>query len=539
MTKRCAVCGEEFEPITLGEYANGIGATFEHTSLNPSDKMEVCMEHAAFLYTKCFNCGSLIPAVSQVVAHTFMRSSVFNYSNNELSPSNEMMVPLCAHCADPDEHIAVVCEECNRLFILNDSIAGSNETTIVTSHNGSRHGYLCNGCAENYRPCRVCGALTHISRGSIDEDADGVITCSQCMESRRVQRRNSCSPTSVGINGYCYKPDPIFYHSDGETFESIKHKLYGVEIEVDTNKSYDEDYLCSEVVIPVSEVVSNFVKKVYVKTDGSLSSRGLEFVSMPMSLKYHKDNLGWDKVMKKLVSFGYRGHNIEGCGLHVHINKAAFLSDEGMADRYAEQAKEKEDLAVSCSHNYHKSTFSDKHIAELDENVTKFVFLFEHFWDLMLKFSRRSPSRLSYCERYGTPNSGVNMKAMKDLVSEDGSRYRSVNVTTSYTVEVRLFRSTLNFNTFIASIQLCDVLIDLARSKSISELAAMTVEDLAKFIYGYNYTELTTVFDKVTKGVYSTDTSDADPNGVEVCEEVDEYSSYDSDDNDSYEDDEE
>ena len=200
---------------------------------------------------------------------------------------------------------------------------------------------------------------------------------------------------------------------------------------------------------------------------------------------------------------------------------------------------QKEDLAVSCSHNYHKSTFSDKHIAELDENVTKFVFLFEHFWDLMLKFSRRSPSRLSYCERYGTPNSGVNMKAMKDLVSEDGSRYRSVNVTTAYTVEVRLFRSTLNFNTFIASIQLCDVLIDLARSKSISELAAMTVEDLAKFIYGYNYTELTTVFDKVTKGVYSTDTSDADPNGVEVCEEVDEYSSSDSDDDDSYYDDEE
>ena len=65
----------------------------------------------------------------------------------------------------------------------------------------------------------------------------------------------------------------------------------------------------------------------------------------------------------------------------------------------------------------------------------------------------------------------------------------------------------------------------------------MTVEDLAKFIYGYNYTELTTVFDKVTKGVYSTDTSDADPNGVEVCEEVDEYSSSDSDDDDSYDDD--
>ena len=191
MIKRCAVCGKEFEPITLGDYANEIGATFEHTTLNPMDRMEVCMEHAAFLYTKCFNCGSLITVVSQVVAHTFIHSSVFNYSNNELSPSNEMMVPLCGYCADPDEHIAVVCEECNRLFIMNDSIAGSNDTTVVTSHNGRRSGYLCNGCAENYRPCRVCGALTHISRGSIDEDADGVITCSQCMESRRGQRRNS------------------------------------------------------------------------------------------------------------------------------------------------------------------------------------------------------------------------------------------------------------------------------------------------------------------------------------------------------------
>ena len=76
MTKRCAVCGEEFEPITLGEYANGIGATFEHTSLNPSDNMEVCMEHAAFLYTKCFTCGSLHCSHENVTVKFFPRISL-------------------------------------------------------------------------------------------------------------------------------------------------------------------------------------------------------------------------------------------------------------------------------------------------------------------------------------------------------------------------------------------------------------------------------------------------------------------------------
>ena len=534
--KTCVVCGKEFEPITLWEYANKIGANFTYTSLKPEDTMEVCMEHAAFLYTKCFSCGSLIPAVSQVVAHTYINTTVLNLAELSEAPSNEIMVPLCEHCAAPSNGVAVVCEQCNRLFIHNASVEGGPEVIIATSHNGRRSGYICNGCAVDYRPCRVCGALTHMSQGTTN--SDGVITCNNCIENRRTRRNAPEHSTSVELHGYCYKPNPIFYHSENETFESIKYKLYGVEIEVDTNERLDEDYLCDEIVVPVSKVVPKFVDKMYVKTDGSLSCRGLEFVSMPMSVKYHKENCGWEKAMKKLVSLGYRGHNIDGCGLHVHINKAAFLSDEGMKQLYNSQFKHGEDGAVSCEHNYGNSHFSNKHIAELDENITKFVFLFEHFWDIMLKFSRRKASRLSYCERYGTPRE-LDMKNMKDRVSNDGSRYRSVNVTTSHTVEVRLFRSTLNFNTFIASVQLCDAMVDLARSKTMSEIAEMTAEDLAAYIYSVNYAELTGVFNKVTNGVYSTDTEDSTPDGVEQCEEVNDGEYDDEYEDNSYEEDEE
>lgn len=527
----CAVCGKEYEPITLGEYADKIEANFMNTPLKPEDEMEVCMEHATFLYSKCYNCGSLIPAISQVVAHTYLANLVIDYTRVDVAPSNEFMIPLCGVCAS-DENIAVECEECNRLFLRNESIEGN--TVIYTSHNGRRSGFICNGCATHYRACNVCGAFTHDTQGEVTNG--GVITCNSCCantrrRSSRASRMDQRS-TSVQVHSYGYKPEPIFYHSENETFKSIKYKLYGVELEVDTNEYFDYDCLASSVVTPVSEVVNKFVEKLYVKTDGSLSPKGLEFVSMPMSVNYHKYNCGWEKAMKKLVSLGYRGHNIEGCGLHVHINKAAFLSDAGMEELYTSKYSVEEDAAISCEHEYSRSSFSSKRIAELDENITKFVFLFEHFWDIMLKFSRRKANLLSYCERYGTPQV-QDVKHMKDRVSEDYNRYRSVNVTTSHTVEVRLFRSTLNFNTFIASIQLCDAMVDLARSRTMAELSEMTANDLAKFIYSCNYEELTAVFDKITNNVYSTDTSDSDPNGIEVCEEVVDNDTY---DDDSYDD---
>ena len=97
----------------------------------------------------------------------------------------------------------------------------------------------------------------------------------------------------------------------------------------------------------------------------------------------------------------------------------------------------------------------------------------------------------------------------------------------------------MNFNTFIASVQLCDAMVDLARSKTMSEIAEMTAEDLAAYIYSVNYAELTGVFDKVTNGVYSTDTEDSNPDGVEHCEEVNDGEYDDEYEDNSYEEDEE
>ena len=42
----------------------------------------------------------------------------------------------------------------------------------------------------------------------------------------------------------------------------------------------------------------------YIKGDGSLDD-GMELVSHPMSLDYHK-NYQWEEIMEKAISLGYR-----------------------------------------------------------------------------------------------------------------------------------------------------------------------------------------------------------------------------------------
>ncbi len=211
------------------------------------------------------------------------------------------------------------------------------------------------------------------------------------------------------IHSYSYKPSPIFF---GRKSVKDLYALYlGVEWEVD----YGDDRNCfAESLSDISEV--------YCKFDGSLDE-GVEVVTHPCTLDYHMEELPWKEIITQAKEYNFRSHDTVTCGLHVHLSRTGF------GDNYDLQ----------------------------DKNIAKLVYLFEKFWGQIKKFSRRTEENLSrWAQRYGLC---VDVDTTYNNAKGSGRRY-AVNLCNSETVEIRVFRGTLNLETLMASLQFCKLLVD-------------------------------------------------------------------------------
>lgn len=228
------------------------------------------------------------------------------------------------------------------------------------------------------------------------------------------------------IQDYYYKPEPLF-RGDGDRF-------FGVELEVDGAGEDDDN--AAEVM---SIANGNGLENLYCKHDGSLDD-GFEMVTHPMTLAYHQSEMPWAAILQKAVQMGYTSHQAGTCGLHVHVNRNAFGETE----------------------------------AQQDAVIARILFFFEKNWEELLKFSRRTQYQLDqWAARYGYKDQP---KELLDHAkkSAHAGRYTSVNLTNKNTIEFRIFRGTLKYNTLIATLQLLDRICDVALFMSDEELKAMS-----------------------------------------------------------------
>ena len=173
----------------------------------------------------------------------------------------------------------------------------------------------------------------------------------------------------------------------------------------------------------------------YIKSDGSLDD-GMELVSHPMSLDYHKSYY-WKEIMRTAIRQGYRSHNTSTCGMHVHVNRSC------MGETREEQ----------------------------DEVIGRILFFVEKNWNELLKFSRRSEYSMNrWAARYGYEKTGREIldKAKKG----NNGRYAAVNLMNYATIEFRLFQfdapadgkqNGLHAGQLKSYIQLCLALSELAK----------------------------------------------------------------------------
>ena len=302
---------------------------------------------------------------------------------------------LCSDCLDD---YTTVCDCCSAR-IWSEDAEGDDYTS------------LCRQCYDyHYTRCEECDALIH--NDDAYEYDDGYF-CHECYQ--RIRK-------NAAIHEYGYKPEPIFY---GDS-----NRYFGVELEID-GAGKDDDY-ATEIL----DIANMREDHIYIKTDGSLDD-GMEIVTHPMSLEYHKE-FCWEDIMHHAVRLGYRSHQTSTCGLHVHVNR----------DSLGENREEQ------------------------DEVISRILYFVEHHWNEMLKFSRRSEYAMNrWAARYGYENSP---KAIMDKAKKNYGRYVAVNLCNYHTIEFRLFRGTLKYNTLISTLELVNRICDIALSYTDDEMSKLS-----------------------------------------------------------------
>ena len=317
---------------------------------------------------------------------------ICSHCGNEITDDDYSMVNGQIVCSDCVERYCCTCDRCGATIFDSDAY-------------GDEYTNLCRYCYDNYYTrCENCDALVHVDDAYHYNNSD---YCSECYHD--IANENSA------IKEYGYKPEPVFYGDNS--------RYFGVELEID-GAGKDSDN-AREIL----DIGNEDGEHIYIKSDGSLDD-GMEIVSHPMTLDYHK-NYCWAEIMKKAVSIGYRSHQTSTCGLHIHVNRICF-------------GKSRE---------------------EQDEVISRVLYFVEHHWNELLKFSRRSEYTINrWAARYGYENSP---KAIMDKAKKGNfGRYAAVNLCNYCTIEFRLFRGTLKINTFIATLQLVNEICNAAISMS-------------------------------------------------------------------------
>lgn len=148
--------------------------------------------------------------------------------------------------------------------------------------------------------------------------------------------------------------------------------------------------------------------------------------------------------MKKAIDMGYRSHQTSTCGFHIHVSRDCLGSS----------------------------------IDEQEETISRILYFVESHWDELFRFSRRDEWSISrWAGRYGYEQHGRDI--LEKAKKREFGRYTAVNLDNKTTIEFRIFKGTLKYNTFIATLELVNAIIDIAVNRTEDELHRLTWEEFA------------------------------------------------------------
>lgn len=325
------------------------------------------------------------------------------------------------YCPDCDGHIHH-CDWCSNAYHdENDELfrTGQDET-------------ICASCYEDHASsCPQCGEVYHVDE--FEPVIGGYGTehyCSDCRGryahwcdscSQYEMDDHDCGQASQHLRSYRGNPPLKFFGSDDP-----KAAYLGLELECVANGSSID-----ETIEAWWSVLGD--QRFFFKEDGSLpTGDSMEIVSQPHTLSAWagmKPNI--DRILRSMRSDGWRSWDNSDCGIHVHVSTAAFRNDAHLL-RFAQL--------------FYKNSMS------------------------MQKFAGRSSERWAAFDN-------VSRQVFKDIKRRKasgcgaGARYVAVNMSNTSTIEIRIFRGTLNTERVYADLELVHAALEYTRDLTVKDVS--------------------------------------------------------------------
>lgn len=196
-----------------------------------------------------------------------------------------------------------------------------------------------------------------------------------------------------------------------------QHSRYlGVELEVEVQESRNR----GDCAKSLNDVINDgeVGRKVFFESDGSLNN-GFEIITQPISLPAHRELWKW--LQNKSLVKGLKSHQTTTCGLHVHVSRSSLSALQiGKIVAFV-NAPENESLMTAIARRYGQAA-------------------------------------TGYCRIKDKSKIG---KAHK---SED--RYEAVNVTPRNTIEFRIFKGSLKYESVISAVEFTNAMVEFTKPYS-------------------------------------------------------------------------
>lgn len=333
----------------------------------------------------------------------------------------------CDDCVDRD---TMTCDDC-------DTVYADNVSTIDIHYvYGRGEVVICDHCGSDYYTCQDCGDWVYADDV---EWIDGDAYCPNCAENN--------VDYSESIHRYGHTRGAYFWQDNGDRVSCYgltpaqAELLYlGIELEVDD--LHERGDAAETIVYEFSE------DHVVCKEDGSLGCRGFEIVSQPMTPHYTLTSGMWERITDVVKAHDGRSHDAGTCGLHIHLSRSYFVDYDA--------------------------------VYRLDR-------MFHRFERQLVRFSRRRGGDMRWCsisnddDLAEIEDAEERKEVWKSKKSRAG-RYVAVNVTNERTVEIRLWRGTLNMETLRATIELTTGMAIIANTMSDELAEKLTWKMLCMFV---------------------------------------------------------
>ena len=323
-----------------------------------------------------------------------------------------------------------VCESCMIMCIRCESVI-----TVDDDYNDVEGELWCWRCTrDNATWCDVCDNYFTGYSYSADDSSDCM--CERCFENNTSYCEecdnyyvNGCGYNHEGeddsrtIHDYSYRPDPIFHSSEDE-----QTRLYfGIEIETEVRGG---DYSDRRVAADYAQQLEH-EGLAYLKSDGSLEC-GFEIVTHPLSHSYFMNDAStlWNTIGTLKDRYGMMAWGTKTCGLHIHISRNGFSGG-------------------SHQHRFLQLVYNNKDFYEV--------------------LAGRSSSHWAKFDDIFDPETGT--KSFKNKFNRHGSdRYSAVNTNNRNTLEMRIFRGSLNTRFIKSCIDLAHASVEFTRVMSVLEV---------------------------------------------------------------------